>query len=204
MAARSDRTAPLSPKPESGSSSAAKVSAEAALSFLKDTKGAVSWGLGEMAGILKIGRKEAEQVVAFLAAQGYVAQAEGEKNAWLTTAAGESVSGAKTPRFGRKNVEEAVEFLKGRIREINTDKGAPYRFVKAVAFGDFLLADRPKLQAADVGIQLASRGERSELRSASDAKEENRFLKDLRGKVQLLNVRPYADWMSRPSHVPLM
>lgn len=200
MRAQSDRAIPIRVKPNK--QAGAVVPAEAALSFLKDTKGAVSWGLGEMSGVLKIGRKEAEQVVALLDAQGYVAR-DG-KGEWLTTAAGELVSGAKMPRFGRKSIEEALESLKLRIRAINKDKGAPYQLVEAVAFGDFLLTDRRKAQAADVGIRLVSRGETSELRSASDAKAEKKFLKELRGKVQMLNVRTYAEWMSRRSHLDLL
>jgi predicted ArsR family transcriptional regulator len=53
------------------------VSAEAALSFLKDTKGALTWPAKEMAETLKIGRREAEQVLQFLEAQGYVQRARG-------------------------------------------------------------------------------------------------------------------------------
>jgi hypothetical protein len=174
------------------------ISAEVALSFLKDTKGVVSWTIGELVGVLKIGNREAEQVVALLEAQGYVARAE--KGAWLTTAAGESVAGAKTPRFSRESVGEAVESLKERIKEVNKDKNARFKIAQAVAFGDFLLTGRAKVQAADVGIRLAARGATGELKSASDAKAENKFLRELRGKAQMLNLRPYAEWMSKRSH----
>jgi len=46
------------------------ISAEAALSFLKDTKGAVTWSVSDLAATLKISRADAQQVVALLAAQG--------------------------------------------------------------------------------------------------------------------------------------
>jgi predicted ArsR family transcriptional regulator len=48
------------------------IPAEAALSFLKDTKGALSWTARDLANTLKINRREAEQSLAFLQAQGYV------------------------------------------------------------------------------------------------------------------------------------
>jgi hypothetical protein len=198
---RSEHRAALHPKPRLHSANSV-VPAEAALSFLKDTKGAVSWNPGEMAAVLKIPRKEADQVIALLEAQGYVARAE--KNQWMTTAAGESVSGAKAPRFGRDRVDEALRSLKGRITDVNKDKNSAYKIADAVAFGDFLLQDRAKVQSADVGLRLLPRGEVSELRSASDARAEAKFLKDLRGKMHMLNLRPYADWMSKRLHTKLL
>jgi len=201
MTPRSEHPAALHHKPGTHSTGPV-VPAEAALSFLKDTKGAVSWNPGEMAAVLTIPRKDADQVIALLEAQGYVARAE--KNQWMTTAAGESVSGAKMPRFGRQNVEEALKSLKGRITDINKDKSSAYKIAKAVAFGDFLLQDRAKVQAADVGVRLLPPGKVIEPRSASDAKAEARFLKDLRGKMQMLTLRPYADWMSKRLHRKLI
>jgi hypothetical protein len=201
MTPRSEHPAALHPKPGTQSTGSV-VPAEAALSFLKDTKGAVSWNPGEMAAVLTISRKDADQVIALLEAQGYVARVE--KNQWMTTAAGESVSGAKMPRFGRQNVEEALKSLKGRIADINKDKSSAYKIAKAVAFGDFLLQDRAKVQAAEVGVRLLPPGKVIELRSASDAKAEVRFLKGLRGKMQMLTLRPYADWMSKRLHSKLI
>jgi hypothetical protein len=202
MTSRLNRTSPALGKSASVPVPAVKLSAQAALSFLKDSKGAVCWALADMASVLKIGKQQAEQVVAMLAAQGYVS--EQSKGSWLTTAAGESVSGAKTPRYAHERVEQALKALKERIRTTNQDKKTPFRITEAVAFGDFLLNDRAKAQAADVGIRLATSGRASETRSAAEAKAEQEFLKQLRGKVQLLNVRRYADWMSQRSHLRLM
>jgi len=198
---RSNQPAALHPKPGPRSAIPA-VPAEAALSFLKDTKGAVSWNPGDMAAVLKIPRKDTEQVLALLEAQGYIAPSG--KKEWMTTAAGESVSGAKMPRFSRQSVEEALKSLKGRIADLNKDKNSAYKIAEAAAFGDFLLQDRAKVQAADVGVRLLPRGQTSQLRSASDAKAEAKFLKTLRGKMQMLNVRPYANWMSQRSHIRLL
>lgn len=136
-----------------------------------------------------------------LEAQGYVAR-EG-KSEWMTTAAGESVSGAKAPRLSRESVEAAITELKGRIAQINNTR-ASYRIDAAVAFGDFLLKDRPKAQPADVGIRLVSREAYAEPRSAVSAKHEQAFLKELRGKAQMLALRPYAAWMSMRTHRNLL
>jgi hypothetical protein len=84
------------------------IPAEAALSFLKDTKGAITWSVRDLADTVKINRRDAEQAIALLVAQGYVQHASGTDE-WMTTPAGESVSGAKPPRFTRENVGQAVE-----------------------------------------------------------------------------------------------
>jgi hypothetical protein len=178
------------------------VSAEAALSFLKDTKGVVSWSLRDLAGTLKISPGEAEKVAALLEAQGYVAR-EG-KSEWMTTAAGESVSGARLPRVSRESVEAALAGLKDRIAQANNDRNVLYRIDAAVAFGDFLLKDRPKVQAADVGVRLVSREPSAEPRSATGAKQEQAFLKELRGKTPMVTLRPYSAWMSVRTHRNLL
>jgi DNA-binding transcriptional regulator YhcF (GntR family) len=177
------------------------IPAEAALSFLKDTKGTVTWSVRDLADTLKISRRDAEQVVALLAAQGYV-QPE-DKNEWMTTPAGESVSGAKTPRFARESVEKAVDALKDRIKQINKDTKAAFRITDGVAFGDFLLKNRARVQAVDVGIGLVQRGV-GEDRSAFSTKAERQFLRQLRGKTALFHFRPYADWMRQWSRLDLL
>jgi DNA-binding transcriptional MocR family regulator len=180
------------------------IPADAALSFLKDTKGKLTWSVSDLADTLKISRGDAEQVIALLAAQGYVKRAGGA-NEWMTTPAGESVSGAKPSHFTHESVEQAIESLKERIKQANQDPKAPFRVTDAVAFGDFLLSDRPRVQAADVAIGLTpGAGATSEPRSASAAQAERRFLSQLRGKTALLHVRPYADWMNRRSHLSLL
>jgi hypothetical protein len=177
------------------------IPAEAALSFLKDTKRAFTWSVRDLTGTLKINRCEAEQVIALFAAQAYVQRASGADE-WMTTPAGESVSGAKPPRFTRESVEQAVESLKERSIEVNRDPQAAFRITDAVAFGDFLVSDRARVQAADVGIGLAPRGEaESEDRSAAAARLELQFLREVRGKTVLLHVTPYAEWMSKRSYL---
>ena len=178
------------------------IPAEAALSFLKDTKQAVTWSAREVADTLKITPRDAEQVVALLAAQGYV---QATKDGWMTTPAGESVSGAKPSRFTQESVVGAVESLKERIKQVNKDGKAAYRVTNAVAFGDFLKSDRARAQAADVGIALVRRDKtEGDLRSASDARAERAFVQQLRGRTALLHLRPYAEWMSKRSSLKLL
>jgi len=177
------------------------MSAEEALSFLKETKGAVSWTLRDVTESLKIPRSSDEQVVALLEAQGYVQRSGSD---WMTTPAGESVSGAKPPRYTLESVEQAVEALRLRIKDASKDFKSPFQNTHAVAFGDFLLPDRARVQAADVGIGLAMKDQSANEKSVSVAKMERDFLKQLRGRTALLNVLPYADWMSKRSHIALL
>ena len=196
--------------------------AEAALSFLKDTKGALTWSARHLADTLKINRPEAEQILAFLQAQGYVQparhgeQADKRESArsadqWITTPAGETVSGAKPARFTRESVEQALAALKDRINQSNKDPQAPFRITDAVAFGDFLFPDRARVQSAEVGIRLkrpedlrSQDASTTQARSASDAQAERKFLRDLRAKSALLNLRPYTDWMRHRTHRDLL
>jgi len=180
------------------------IPAETALSFLRDTKGMLTWSLRDLTDTLKIGHSDAKEVIAVLAAQGYVKSAN-ERDEWMTTPAGESVSRAMPPRLTRESVEQAVESLKGRIRDVNKESKGVFRITEAVAFGDFLLSDRPRVQPADVGIGLVRRGVAAgEFQTASDARTEGVFLRQLRGKTALLNIRHYEEWMSKRSHLNLL
>jgi DNA-binding transcriptional regulator YhcF (GntR family) len=180
------------------------IQVEAALSFLKDTKGTTTWSVRDVTDTLKINRRDAEQAVALLAAQGYVQRTSGT-GAWMTTPEGESVSAAKPPRYARESVEQAVDALKERIQQANKDQKAAFTITDAVAFGDFLLSDRTRVQAADVGIGLTRRGEAANVpRSASTANAERQFLSQLRGSTAVLHIRPFADWMSKRSHRNLL
>jgi hypothetical protein len=180
------------------------VAADAALSFLKETKGLLTWSASDLANSLKIARPDAEQVIALLEAQGYAKPAS-EAHQFMTTPAGDAVSNAKPPRFTPKYVEQALVGLMDRITELNKDATAPFKITAAVAFGDFLLSDRARVQAADVGIRLVRRSESgSEPRSASEARAERQFLRTLRGRTSFLNFRPYADWMRKRLHRALV
>ena len=113
--------------------------------------------------------------------QGYAG--ETGDNEWLTTAAGEIVSGSKQPRFHRESVYGALSTLFDRIAAINKDCKAGFKITEAVAFGDFLTG-RANCQTADVGIELARR----EVDVCGD-RGPGDFLKQLSGNAPRLRVR---------------
>jgi len=168
---------------------------DALLSFLKDTRGAVNWSADELRKCLKLDGKQAQQILAILEMQGYVAR-EGDK--WLTTAAGESVSKSKKPQFSSESIKQVLETLEERIEAINRDKRSEFKVTKAVAFGDFL-SGRTQVQAADVGVELSRRDLMSG--NADDIEEKRQALmNDLRRKSRLFSVQTYRPWMSQRSH----
>jgi hypothetical protein len=179
------------------------VPAAEALSFLKEIKGAATWTDRDLTKSLEIGAPEAKQVLAILDLQGYIEPA-GKTNEWRTTEQGDLVSRAKTPRFTREAIEQSLSALRDGIQEINRDTNVPCEVVDAVAFGDFL-TDKPRFQAPDVGIWLASRKcGASEAGAVRERAAEEAFFKRLRGKITSLHIRPYEEWMSVRSHRKLL
>ena len=175
------------------------VPAAEALSFLKEFKGAATWTDRDLAKSLNISMPEAKQVLAVMELQGYVEPA-GTSKKWRTTDEGDLVSGAKSPRFTRDAVEQALSALHDHIQVINEDTNAAYKVTDAVAFGDFL-SDRSRLQAAAVGIRLVPRKSgTTETETAREHAAEEAFLKQLRGKIASLHIQPYEEWMSARSH----
>ena len=170
------------------------ISLPAILSFLKDTKGLVTWKLQEMAETVGISEAEAGRVIPILQVQGYVQPSDDE---WMTTAAGEAVSGARTPRFTLKIVHDALEKLTERITSFNESKNS-VRVDKAVAYGDFL-GENPRVQAADVGIRFAGAK-----RSIHVAPDQRALFTKLREKSQQLHLRPFEDWMTKRTHRKLI
>ena len=177
------------------------IPAEAALSFLKDTKGLVTWSARDLAAALHVSRPQADEIAAVLEAQGYVKR-HGEE--WITTPAGTSVSGAKQPRFTPDSVNQALDALTSRMAAANKNPKAPFKITDAVAFGDFLGKDCARVQAAEVGVRVVRRDDKTEPKSFSDVREEQKFLQELRARSAMLNLKPYAEWMSRRAHIPVL
>jgi len=144
---------------------------------------------------LNISEQDARRVLTILELQGYVS--ETGDNELLTTASGEIVSGSKPLRFTHERVDGAVSELFDRIAANNSDRNADFKITQAVAFGDFL-SGRANCQAADVGIELTPH------EPASGRDQVNYFLKQLRGKSQFLNIKPFEPWMSKRSHRRLL
>jgi hypothetical protein len=129
----------------------------AVLSFVKETRGTLTWSIQDMVRSLKIGEPEANQIIGILSLQGYV-KAALDNQGWLTTTAGEDVSGSKLPRYKLSSVNEALSFLENHIKSINRDRHARFHVADAVAYGDFLLG-RSMVQAAEVGVRLVADNE---------------------------------------------
>jgi hypothetical protein len=190
-------------KTKMGTAVMPSVPAAAVMSFLKDTRGSLTWTTLDLAEALGTTAAEAAKVLAIMEMQGYVKHAHGGP-AWLTTPAGETVSGSKLPHFTRERIDAALSALKQRIAAARKDFKSPFKISAAVAFGDFL-SNRPRVQAPDVGIQLARRKTDDAARgSAVENKERLVFLKQLRGKNTLLNLQPYQEWMSKRPHLKLL
>lgn len=173
-----------------------------AFSFLRETRGLTTWSLRDMAKSLKITVPDAEHVAAILQLQGYVKPAG--TNEWMTTLSGEDVSKSKPPRFTPERIEEAIAELRRRIAAGNRDARSQYQITVAVAFGEFL-SDRPRVQAAEVGIELArKKSNGAGMDSAEENKSQKLFLKNLKPNGSVLDVRPYEKWMSERTHLDLL
>jgi len=157
----------------------------------------VSWTARDLARTLGATFAQANEALPILEMQGYVKR-EG-KDEWLTTIAGESVSGSVAPRFQREAVERALGELRERIRQFNADRSSNVAVTDAVAFGDFL-SDQARVQAADVGIAVVARGQHGAPRTAAS----KQLLGTLRAKSPMLHLHPFAEWMAQRSHRKLI
>ena len=173
---------------------------EAVFSFLKGTKGTSSWTKQDFAGTLKISVADAAKILPVIQMQGYINPYHDE---WVTTTAGEDVSGARPPRFSPEKVEEALAALRERIKATNQNSKSPYKIAEAVAFGDFLL-QKARVQAAEVGIRLEPRKAKRGESPATQHAAERAFLRQLREKAATVNTLPYAEWMSARTHRRLL
>ena len=189
-------------KPVGRTNALGSTPAAEALSFLRQTRGLSTWTAGDLVRTLNISLADAQQVISILALQGYIKPSA--KNKLMTTLSGESVSGSKIPRFTPERVEKALADLRSRIAEINRDSRAAYEITEAVAFGDFL-QHRTRVQPAEMGIQLKQRP--SDALDSGPAEERKRhaaFLKQVRGKGGVLQVRRFESWMSARTHRQLL
>ena len=84
------------------------------MSFLKDTRGLLTWTTRDLAETLAIPTSEAAKVITIMEMQGYVKAAEGARE-WFTTPAGQTMSGSKLPHYTPERVTAALAALKERI-----------------------------------------------------------------------------------------
>ncbi len=142
------------------------------------------------------------KALAILEMQGYVKPITA-KDEWMTTPAGEIVSGSQSPRYSRETIERSLASLADHLKLVNQDSSAEYKIEDAVAFGDFL-SKSVRVQAADVGIRLEPRNRAANENSASEHAKQEDFLKLLRGRTPLVNLHPYAEWMGARTHRKLL
>jgi hypothetical protein len=194
------------PKPERPSEpqpNRASLQAAALFSFLKETRGITSWAAHDLSKTLNLRPAATKEALAILEMQGYVKPAE-SKGQWITTPAGEIVSGSKFPKYGRESVERSLASFADHLKRVNQDSSAEYKIADTVAFGDFS-SGRARVQAADVGILLEPRNPAAHHPHwAGERERQEAFLKQLRGKTPLLNLQPYAEWMSARRHRKLI
>jgi DNA-binding transcriptional regulator YhcF (GntR family) len=177
--------------------------ATALFSFLKETRGITSWTTRDFGKTLSLSTADAKEALAILEMQGYVKPAE-SKGDWITTPAGEIVSGSKFPKYSRESVERSLASFADHLKRVNEDSSAEYKITDAVAFGDFL-SGRARVQAADVGIRLEPRNPAAHHPHwAGEQDRQEVFLKQLRGRTPLVNLHPYAEWMSVRTHRKLI
>jgi DNA-binding transcriptional regulator YhcF (GntR family) len=177
--------------------------ATALLSFLKETRGVTSWTTRDFAKTLNLNTADAKEALAILEMQGYVKPAE-SKGEWITTPAGEIVSGSKFPKYSRESVESSLDSFADHLKRVNQDSSAEYKIADAIAFGD-LLSGRVRVQAADIGIRLEPRNPAAHHPHwAGERERQEVFLKQLRGKTPLLNLQLYAEWMNARTHRKLV
>lgn len=194
-------TSPSSKKPRARNASMPDVAAAAALNFLKQTKGALTWTTQDFARGVGINLAVAGAALAVLQMQGYIKQGE-HQDQWMTTVDGDAVSGGTSPRFSAAAVRQALDDLRARIKAVNKDTKAEFKVASAVAFGDFL-GDEPRVQAADVGIELVSR-DPSKTRKAKPKARELAFLRALRSGKQLVRLVRFEPWMKERAHLRLI
>jgi hypothetical protein len=166
-------------------------------SFLKETRGDLSWTTERMIRTLKISAVEAANALAVLNLQGFI-QPGGEEAEWITTPAGEEISGSKMARYTREKVDRALAEFAVRLKEANKDSKSAYKVKQVVAFGDFL-SKQVRVQAPDVGVEVAERKQQNNHADIPNSELEV-FLKILKGKSSVLNVRRYESWMSERVH----
>lgn len=178
--------------------------AAALLSFIKQVTADSSWDAKRLAEILNVKAADVPQLTGMLEMLGYAEPVPDKTNTWRNTAAGNTVSGAKPPRFKHDAVLKALGDLRARVEEMNAATTSPFQVTSLIAFGDFL-DKQPKAQAADVGVGLTpAKSHHDDPATAVEHKREEHFLTDLKAKSTMLHLHPIEDWMRNRSHQDLL
>jgi hypothetical protein len=144
---------------------------------------------------------QAKEAIVVLQLQGYIGPTV-HAGKWRISQQGQLVSGAKSPRFSRKSIEDALGGLHDRIKAVNSYPDAVYKIIEAVAFGDFLGCST--CSGSECGNSTGGESADPAMPSVKEHAAALDFLKQLRGKTALLHIVPYEDWMSSRSRVRLL
>ncbi len=181
------------PAETSVSEEASRPSAPAVTSFLKEFSAAPPWTAKDMARTLNVPEAQAKSAVAMLQAAGYIRSAPAGR--WATTEQADVVSGAKPPRLTRSSVEKAISALLDRVRARNAAHPSGMNVARVIVFGDYL-SDRDRLQAAEIGVEFAHRGDRR----AAEHEAEQQAVQELKARSAMLNLHVLEPWMVSRTH----
>jgi hypothetical protein len=197
---KQSKTVHAESQPGTGSRAIPDVPAPALLSFIKQMSAEPFWDAKHLADICRVKPADVPQITATLEMLGYAEPVPGKKDICRNTQSGNTVSGAKPPRFNRGRVLEALEELRTRAERMNADPASPFRVTELIAFGDFL-DEHPKVQAADVGVGLSPKQSDQVMpATAAEHKREEHVLADLKAKSPMLHLQLIEDWMRKRSH----
>ena len=173
------------------------IHAEAVLAFVRKASIEPTWDLAYLSRELGLSAAEARQVVAVLAAMGYVERADSPKERWRTTEQGDVAAGAKPPRVRRATAEKALATVVDRIAAANAS-GEELPIARAITFGQYL-SDHDLIQAVDIGIEFtgttAPQGETAVTHRTREAR-----LRELKARSSALAIHEFAPWMERLRH----
>ncbi len=197
------------------------VAPAAILDFLRHSADRGSWTVADVARMLGVDRKEADQAIATLAAAGYIEPVPKKRGAWRNTAGGNEVAGVpKTRPVARKTAEQNLKAFLDRVRQVNADPRFLYRVEQSVVFGPFVASNEP-VRAVDIGIRLApkeadgARHEKLVLEHAAAAERAGkhftsyaaklRYGEDevrafLKARVRSIALHNLEEWMMREPH----
>lgn len=123
---------------------------------MKGTRAMVTWTTRDMAKTLRITVAEVNSVIPVLTMQGYV-KPTGEKGEWMTTMAGENVSGSSTPNLTRESVEGELSALAERMKDVNRNIKSPFKVKTAVCFWRFPERETPRAAGRGRGASATQR-----------------------------------------------
>lgn len=147
-----------------------------------------------VAGQLRVGRLEAEQVIEKLVKEGYLEADESiaTESYWRTTVKGNRLANASAaPPIKRSTADRAVSELLCRIEEISRRAEFLYEVSELRVFGSYLQPDRDTLNDLDLVYTLIPKENERQRHNELCKQRQAMLAKDKR-------FRTYADWVGSP------